>query len=56
MFFGSKSTTASNDYQRALDLAKRIVSYGMSPLGVVDRDTAPRSPGQSHQGNTGPLS
>lgn len=40
MFFGSKSTTASNDYQRALDLAKRIVSYGMSPLGVVDRDTA----------------
>ncbi|HHY44845.1 MAG TPA: AAA family ATPase [Firmicutes bacterium] len=40
MFFGSKSTTASNDFQRALDLAKRIVSYGMSPLGVVDRDTA----------------
>jgi cell division protease FtsH len=40
MVFGSRSTTASNDFQRALDLAKRIVSYGMSPLGVVDRDTA----------------
>lgn len=40
MHYGSKSTTASNDFQRALDLAKRIVSYGMSPLGVVDRDTA----------------
>lgn len=40
MVLGSRSTTASNDFQRALDLAKRIVSYGMSPLGVVDRDTA----------------
>lgn len=37
---GSRSTGASNDFERALDLAKRIVSYGMSPLGVVDRDTA----------------
>jgi len=37
---GSRSTGASNDFQRALDMAKRIVSYGMSPLGVVDRDTA----------------
>jgi vesicle-fusing ATPase len=38
--FGSRSTGASNDFERALDLAKRIVSHGMSPLGVVDRDTA----------------
>jgi len=37
---GSRSTGASNDFERALDIAKRIVSYGMSPLGVVDRDTA----------------
>lgn len=37
---GSRSTGASNDFQRALEMAKRIVSYGMSPLGVVDRDTA----------------
>jgi len=37
---GSRSTGASNDFERALELAKRIVSYGMSSLGVVDRDTA----------------
>ncbi len=37
---GSRSTGASNDFQRALDVAKRIVTYGMSSLGVVDRDTA----------------
>lgn len=37
---GSRSTGASNDFERALDIAKRIVSYGMSPLSVVDRDTA----------------
>ncbi|HHW18129.1 MAG TPA: AAA family ATPase [Firmicutes bacterium] len=41
MVFGSRSTGASNDFERALDIAKRIVNYGMSPLGVVDRDTAP---------------
>jgi len=40
LVFGSRSTGASNDVQRALDLAKRIVAYGMSSLGVVDRDTA----------------
>lgn len=38
--FGSKSTGAANDFQRALDIAKRIVMYGMSPIGVVDRETA----------------
>jgi cell division protease FtsH len=37
---GSRSTGASNDFQKALEMAKSIVSYGMSPLGVVDRDTA----------------
>jgi cell division protease FtsH len=40
LVFGSRSTGASNDFQRALSLAKRIVSYGMSSLGIVDRDTA----------------
>ncbi len=40
LVFGSKSTGASNDFQRALDIAKRMVGYGMSSLGVVDRDTA----------------
>lgn len=41
LMFGSKSTGAANDFRRALDIAKRIVLYGMSPLGVVDKDTAP---------------
>ncbi len=40
LVLGSRSTGASNDFERALDIAKRIVSYGMSSLGVVDRDTA----------------
>ncbi len=40
LVLGSRSTGASNDFERALDVAKRIISYGMSPLGVVDRDTA----------------
>ncbi|MGI6627338.1 MAG: AAA family ATPase [Bacillota bacterium] len=39
LLFGSRSTGAANDFQRALDIAKRIVMYGMSPIGVVDRDT-----------------
>ena len=39
LMFGSKSTGAANDFRRALDLAKRIVLYGMSPLGVVDKET-----------------
>jgi vesicle-fusing ATPase len=40
LLLGSRSTGASNDFEKALDVAKRIVSYGMSPLGAVDRDTA----------------
>lgn len=40
LIYGSRSTGAANDFERALDTAKRIVSSGMSPLGAVDRDTA----------------
>jgi ATP-dependent metalloprotease FtsH len=40
LMLGSRSTGAANDFQRALDIAKRMVGYGMSSLGVVDRDTA----------------
>lgn len=40
LVFGSKSTGAANDFRMALDIAKRIVLYGMSPLGVVDKETA----------------
>lgn len=40
LVFGSKSSGSSDDFQRALDISKRMVGYGMSSLGVVDKDTA----------------
>ncbi len=40
LLFGSKSTGAGNDFRRALEIAKSIVMNGMSPMGVVDRETA----------------
>lgn len=39
--FGSRSTGSQNDFERAVQLAKRIVLGGMSALGVVDADTVP---------------
>jgi cell division protease FtsH len=38
---GESSTGASSDLERAVDLAKKIIFSGMSPLGVVDKDTIP---------------
>lgn len=35
IFFGSKSTGSMGDFQEAIKVAKRMVSAGMSPLGVV---------------------
>ena len=40
LVLGSRSTGASKEFERDMEMDKRIVSYGMSPLGVVDRDTA----------------
>ncbi len=37
--FGQGSTGASSDFARVVDLAKRIVEAGMSPLGIIDPDT-----------------
>ncbi len=37
---GSRSTGAANDFEKALEIAKRIVMSGMSHLGPVDRDAA----------------
>jgi vesicle-fusing ATPase len=38
LIFGNRSTGASNDFQQAIDLAKKIIYSGLSPLGVVCKD------------------
>ncbi|MGE5586396.1 MAG: AAA family ATPase [Bacillota bacterium] len=40
--FGSRSTGAAGDFEQALDIARRLVSAGLSPLGVVNVDELPR--------------
>jgi ATP-dependent Zn protease len=36
LIFGQGSTGAAGDFERVMDLAKRIVSGGMSDLGIID--------------------
>lgn len=43
MFFGSRSTGAQKDFEQALDLARLMVSGGMSELGIVHPDLLPDS-------------
>ncbi|HEY8426384.1 MAG TPA: AAA family ATPase [Limnochordales bacterium] len=38
---GGRSTGATNDFEKAADLARRMVYAGMSPLGVVSREHLP---------------
>jgi ATP-dependent Zn protease len=38
MVFGQRSTGAANDIEQAVDLAKRMVFSGLSPLGIVSPD------------------
>lgn len=38
MIFGDRSTGAANDFQRAVELAKKIIFSGLSDLGVVDEE------------------
>ncbi len=38
---GDSSTGASNDFEQAVDLAKKIIFSGMSELSVVDKDSLP---------------
>jgi len=42
LFLGEKSTGAGNDFQRALELTEKIVSHGLSRLGVVAADMVPK--------------
>ncbi len=41
MLFGSRSTGAQKDLEQALDLARMLVTGGMSELGIVHRDLVP---------------
>lgn len=41
--FGEKSTGAGNDYQRALELAEKIITNGLSRLGVVKAELIPQN-------------
>lgn len=40
--FGTRSTGAANDFEQALDIARRLIGSGMSQLGVVNVDELPR--------------
>lgn len=42
VFLGERSTGAANDFQQALDLTGKIVSNGLSRLGVVSSDAIPK--------------
>jgi ATP-dependent metalloprotease FtsH len=41
IILGNKSTGAINDFQKAVELAKKIIYSGLSDLGVVCKDTIP---------------
>jgi cell division protease FtsH len=43
LILGNRSTGAANDFQQAVEAARRIVASGMSSLGVVSIDDAPAS-------------
>lgn len=43
IIFGEKSTGSGNDFQRALDLTGKIVSNGLSRLGVVNIELLPKN-------------
>lgn len=43
LIFDSRSTGAANDFDQAVHLAKKIVTSGMSALGVVAEDSLPQT-------------
>lgn len=40
LIFGDGSTGASGDFQRVIELARGIISAGMTKLGIIDPDTS----------------
>jgi len=43
LIFSSRSTGAANDFEKAVELARKIASAGMSTLGVISEDNVPRN-------------
>lgn len=43
LFLGEKSTGATNDFQQAMNLTERIVSSGLSRLGIVSTEVVPKT-------------
>lgn len=50
LVFGQRSTGAENDFEQAVNLARRIVEPGLSDLGIVDLETVDR--GREHDATT----
>ncbi|HEY8344963.1 MAG TPA: AAA family ATPase [Bacillota bacterium] len=42
VFFGEKSTGASNDFEQAAQITKEIIKSGLSELGLVDPEFTPK--------------
>lgn len=42
IFLGERSTGAANDFQQAMDLTGKIISNGLSRLGVISSDSVPK--------------
>ena len=38
---GSRSTGAINDFEKAVDLAGKLIGAGLSELGIIDVQSAP---------------
>ncbi len=43
MMLGEGSTGAAGDYKRAVELAKKMIQAGFSPLGIVSLKDVPKS-------------
>lgn len=43
LIFGNRSTGAQNDFDQAVNVARRIVESGLSDLGIVDLETIDRA-------------
>ncbi len=43
MYYGNRSTGAANDFQKAAQIGRKIVTSGLSELGVISEEDVPRS-------------
>jgi ATP-dependent Zn protease len=42
LILGSRSTGSANDFEQAVDIAKKMVYTGLSDLGIVSREDVPK--------------